>query len=545
MDATCIEPAYLDRLSVEKLKALLCDQHAELLSHREQLVVKDEQIRFYACEIETLKLQILKLRRMQFGSRSEKRAFEIEQLQLLVENLETAAAERSCELDQQTATKPTKPAPRLPKPRREFGAHLPRETQTIAPLQSCCPNCGRELTKHVGEDVSEIIEIEPVRFKVIRLARPKLACAGCSTIVQAPAPTRPIERGMAGPGLLAHIVVGKFADHLPLYRQAQMYAREGVELPRSLLAQWVGNVSELLTPLTDALRAHVFAADVVHADDTPLPVLAPGLGKTKTGQLWTYVRDERPAAGEVAPAVWFAYSPNRRGEHPQRHLADFSGILQADGYAGFTKIYDGGQVLEAACWAHARRKFIDLHELHKSTVAAEALDRIGALYTIEREVRGRLPHERCAVRQKRSRPLLDAMKAWLEQTLGTLSQKSEAAKAIRYTLHRWTALGRFCDDGRIEIDNNAAERALRPVAVGRRNFMFCGSDAGGERAAAIYSLLGSAKLNGHNLEAYVREVLTGIADLPITRINELLPWNLKATQTNTLAGNSAAPKLPP
>jgi transposase len=238
-------------------------------------------------------------------------------------------------------------------------------------------------------------------------------------------------------------------------------------LDRTLLAQWVGSVSALLTPLTDALREHVVAADVVHADDTPIPVLAPGLGKTKTGRLWTYVRDERPAAGEVAPAVWFAYSPDRKGEHPQRHLEDFSGILQADGYAGFSKIYDGGRVLEAACWAHVRRKFVDLHELHKSPVAAQALDRTGALYAIEKEIRGRPPHERRAVRQERSRPLLEAMKVWLEQTLGTLSQKSATAKAIRYALGRWVALGRYRDDGRIEIDNNAAERALRGVALGR------------------------------------------------------------------------------
>ena len=232
--------------------------------------------------------------------------------------------------------------------------------------------------------------------------------------------------------------------------------------------------------------------------------------------------------------------PTRQG-----HLADFSGILQADGYAGFSKIYDAGRVLEAACWAHVRRKFVDLHQLHQSPVAAQALDRIGALYAIEQEIRGRRPHERCVVRQERSRPLLDSMKPWLEQTLGTLSQKSEAAKAIRYALNRWQALGRYCDDGRIEIDNNAAERALRSVAVGRKNFLFAGSDAGGERAAAMYSLLGSAKLNGHNLEAFVREVLTRIADLPITRINELLPWNLQATHANALTGNGATPKLPP
>ena len=258
-------------------------------------------------------------------------------------------------------------------------------------------------------------------------------------------------------------------------------------------------------------------------------------------RLWTYVRDERPAGGEVAPAVWFAYSPNRNGEHPQGHLKDFRGVLQADGYAGFSKIYEGGRVLEASCWAHGRRKFVELHELHKSVIAAQVLDWIGTLYAIEKEIRGCRPDERCAVRRQRSKPLLDAMKPWLEQTLGTLSHRSEAAKAIRYALARWEALGRYCDDGRIEIDNNAAERALRCVAIGRRNFMFAGSDAGGERAAAMYSLLGTAKLNGQNPEAFMREVLTRIADHPISRIHELLPWNLQAT----LTGDGATPKLPP
>jgi transposase len=533
MDAASNELANLDALSIAELKALLQEKHA-------QLVVKDAEILSYTAEIESLKLLIRKLRLMQYGKRSEQRAYQIEQLELLVENLETAAADRSCVVAQHSA----KPAASVPKPRRELPPHLPRETQTIAPQQSCCPDCGGEL-KHLGEDISEILEREPVRHKVIRVVRPKLACARCDTIVQAPAPTRPIERGMAGPGLLAHVLVSKYGDHLPLYRQAEIFAREGLELDRTLLAQWVGNVTALLIPLTDALRAHVLAADVVHADDTPLPVLAPGRGKTKTGRLWTYVRDERPAAGESAPAVWFAYSPDRRGEHPQKHLADFRGILQADGYAGFTKIYDGGLVFEAACWAHARRKFVELDELHKSAVAAQMIARVGALYGIEEEIRGRLPDERRAVRQERSRPLLDAMKPWLEQTLATLSQKSATAKAIRYVLGRWESLTRYCGDGRIEIDNNAAERALRCVSLGRKNFLFAGSDAGGERAAAIYSLLGSAKLNAHNPEAFIRAVLERIADHPINRIHELLPWNLQATHTNALTGNDAMPKLPP
>jgi transposase len=532
MDSASVALANLDGLSVAELKALLREQYA-------QLVVQDALLRSYTLEIEALKLQILKLRRLQFGSRSEKRAREIEQLELWVEELEAAATQRSSVLAQQAGF----PAASIPKPRREFPAHLARETQTIAPQESTCPDCGGEL-KHLGEDVCELLELEPVRFKVVREVRPKLACARCDTIVQAPAPIRPIERGMAGPGLLAHVLVGKYGDHLPLYRQAEIYAREGVELDRTLLAQWVGGVSALLIPLTDALRSHVFAADVVHADDTPIPVLAPGRGKTKTGRLWTYVRDERPAAGEVAPAVWFAYSPDRKGEHPQRHLEDFSGVLQADGYAGFSKIYDGGRVLEAACWAHVRRKFVDLHELHKSPLAAEMMDRIGALYAIEQEIRGRPPEERRAVRQEHSRPLLDTMKPWLEQTLLSLSQKSATAKAIRYALSRWEALGRYCNDGRIEIDNNAAERALRCVALGRKNFLFAGSDAGGERAAAIYSLLGSAKLNGHNPEAFLREVLTRIAEHPIMRITELLPWNLDTAHAKPLIANDATPSLP-
>jgi transposase len=523
----------LDRLDVAELKTLLHEQHA-------QLVAKDAQILSITLLIERLKLEILRLRRLQYGQRSEKREQQIEQLELWVEELEAEDARRATALVEPT---PSTPAPSAPKARREFPAHLPRETQTIMPSSECCPDCGGTL-KHLGDDVSEMLELEPVRFKVIRHVRPKLACASCDTIVQAPAPARPIERGMAGPGLLAHVLVSKYADHQPLYRQAEIYAREGVDLDRTLLSQWVGTTAGLLSPLTDALRDHVFAADVVHVDDTPIPVLAPGHGKTKTGRLWTYVRDERPAAGEAAPAVWFTYTANRNGEHPQHQLRDFTGILQADGYAGFSKLYEGGRVLEAACWAHVRRKFVDLYELHQSAIAGEALDRIGSLYAIEKQIRGRLPDERRAVRQERSRPLLDVLHLWLRQTLVTLSQKSATAKAISYALTRWDALQRYCDDGRIEIDNNAAERALRCVALGRKNFLFAGSDGGGQSAAAFYSLLGSAKLNGHNLEAFLREVLARIGDHPINRIAELLPWNLKPTHDQALMAVGDAPQLP-
>jgi hypothetical protein len=361
---------------------------------------------------------------------------------------------------------------------------------------------------------------------VIRHVRPKHACPECERIVQVAAPSRPIDKGLAGAGLLAHILVSKYADHLPLYRQAQIYAREGVELERSTMAEWVGQCFGLLDPLTQALQRYVMASEKLHADDTPVPVLEPGRGKTKTGRLWTYVRDDRPAASTDPPAVLFRYSPDRRGERPGEHLKDFTGILQADAYAGFGHLYANGRIREAACWAHARRGFYDIHQANQSPIAAEALDRIGALYVIEQEIRGRAPDERAAARQARAGPLLEAMREWLRHTLTRVSKKSELAKAIGYVLTRWTALTRYVTDGRIEIDNNAAERALRAVALGRKNYLFCGSDAGGERAAAIYSLIGTAKLNQIDPQAYLRYVIERIADHPIKQIDELLPWRV-------------------
>ena len=308
---------------------------------------------------------------------------------------------------------------------------------------------------------------------MIRHVRPKLSCAGCERIVQAPAPSRPIERGLAGSGLLAHVLVAKYCDHQPLYRQAEMYAREGVELERSTLADWVGSASRLLEPLVEALRRHVTAAQKLHADDTPVPVLAPGNGKTRTGRLWAYVRDDRRAGDSTPAAVWFAYSPDRRGEHPRQHLRSFRGVLQADAYAGFHHLYDNGQIQEAACWAHVRRKFYEPQVAHASPIAAEALKRIAELYAIEGEIRGRPPDERLAIRNTRARPLLESLHQWLETTLAAVSRKSEIAAAIRYARGRWSALLRYCDNGWIEIDNNAAERALRFVALGRKELSVC------------------------------------------------------------------------
>jgi transposase len=383
--------------------------------------------------------------------------------------------------------------------------------------------------RKLGEDVSEVLEYLPASFFVVRHVRPKLSCTGCNGIVQAPAPSRPIARGVAGPGLLAHVLVAKYADHSPLYRQSEIYARQGVALERSTLADWVGGASRLLEPLVTVLCRYVTAAGKLHADDTPVPVLAPGNGKTKTGRLWTYVRDDRPAGDTAAPAVWFAYSPDRKGEHPEQHLRQFYGTLQADAYAGFHRLYATGRIQEAACWAHVRRQFYDLQQAHASPLATEALARIGALYAIEQEIRGRPPDQRQQVRNARAKPLLEALRQWFAESLTKLTRKSATTAAIRYALARWKALVRYADDGRLEIDNNAAERALRPVALGRKNYLFAGSDAGGKRAAAIYSLIGSAKLNGLDPEAYLREVLTRIADHPITHIEELLPWQIVAS----------------
>jgi transposase len=500
----------LDSLDNESLKALVVAQQSQLVSRE--------------TEIENLKLLVLKLKRMHFGQRSEKMNADIEQLELRLEDLETNQAAVDPLPTQLAVIAVNEKAAKKPA-RRPLPAELPREIETIAPKQEACPDCGGTL-RPLGEDVSEVLEYVPARFKVIRTVRPKLSCACCSRILQEPAPNRPIDKGLAGPGLLAHVLVAKYADHLPLYRQSEIYAREGVELDRSTMADWVGGASRTLRPLLEALKTYVLSAEKLHGDDVPVPVLEPGNGKTKTGRLWTYVRDDRPAGNNAASAVWFAYSPDRKGEHPAGHLKNYRGILQADGFAGFNRLYETGAIAEAACWAHVRRKFFDLHQGHASPVAKEALERIAQLYGIEKEIRGRSPDDRKEVRQARSRPLLDAMHAWLKATMSKLSRKSELAKAIYYALERWTALLVFVGDGRVEMDNNAAERALRTVAVGRKNYLFAGSDAGGERAAAIYSLLGSAKLNGIDPEAYMTVVLRRIADHPINRIGDLLPWNL-------------------
>jgi len=506
---------------------------------RQVVQARDAEIRMLRLVVQKLKLQLARRNRMIFGSASERFADG------------TPGAQGSLlPGDVLDGIGPKKPAAAAVSPAastaandksvdRSLPAHLPREPQMHRPDatsahhdaqgQPCgCGECGGRL-REIGRDVSEQLEYVPGRFKVVRHVRPKLACGRCQRVFQAAAPSRPIARGLPGPALLAHVMVSKYCDHQPLYRLSGIFARDGVDLDRSTLCGWVDKGDALIDPLVAAVRRYVMANDKIHGDDTPVKVLAPGAGKTRTGRLWVYVRDDRPAGDTSPRAAWFAYSPDRGGEHPQDHLRGFRGALQADAYAGWPKLYATGQVREVACWAHARRPWWELFLDSKrdpDSLAAEALRRIRALYDIEDEVRGQPPEVRRAQRQARAGPLLEALRNWLVELLPRVSKKSEIAQAIRYSLGRWKALTRYVDDGRLEMDNNAAELALRGVALGRKNFLFMGSDAGGERAAAFYSLVETAKLNGLDPEAYLREVFTRIAEHPINRIDELLPWNI-------------------
>jgi transposase len=484
-------------------------------------------------EIAKLRFQLARYRRAEFGRSSEKLAHEAEQLELAIEALEADQAERLATASPSVATA-IESAVEAQKPaRRPLPEQLLRE-DVLHAAPCTCPTCGGAL-RRIGEDITETLDYVPGRFKVIRHIREKLSCRSCDNVIAAPAPDHAIARGRAGAGLLAHIVVSKYDDHLPLYRQAEIFARQGINLETSTLSGWVGATSAALAPLIDALAADVMASDTLHVDDTPVPVLAPGTGKTKTGRLWTYVRDERPFAGTRPPAALFFYSPDRKGEHPQAHLKEFRGTIHADGYAGFNELFASDRIFEAACWAHVRRKFFDVYTANGSPIAKEALERIGRLYEVEKEINGLVPDHRRRERQKRSKPIAAALAAWADEIRRNLSRKSELAAAFRYMRARWTALMRCFDDGRLALDNNAAERALRCIAIGRKNYLFAGSDAGGRRAAAMYSLIESAKLNGVNPQHYLADVLTRIADHPARRIDELLPSNWQPADTTRAA----------
>jgi transposase len=512
---------------VETLKAML-------LAERQAYGAK---VRDQALLIEQLKHQIARLRHERFGQSSERRAL-LDQLELQLFELQEAQAEAETAEEIAAPQSVTVPSFERRKPsRRPLPEHLPRE-RVVYPMPQACPCCGGVLHK-LGEDVTETLELVPRQWKVIQHVREKHSCRSCEKITQPPAPSHPIARGRAGPGLLAHVLFAKYGLHLPLTRQSATYAREGIELDVSTLADWVGASAATLMPLVEAVRAHVFAAERLHADDTTVPVL--DVGRTRTGRLWTYVRDDRPfsgasssSAGVDPPAAAYFYSPDRRGEHPEAHVASWAGLMQADAYAGYDRLYAAGRrpgpIVEAACWAHARRKFFDLARLNKAPIAIEAVARIDTLFAIERDINGLPPDERRRVRHERSRPCVEALGIWLREQHGRLSPNNQVAKAIAYSLNAWDALIRFLDDGRLCMTNNAAERALRGIAVGRNNWTFAGSDAGGRRAAAIYTLIETAKLNDVDPQAWLADVLARLQDHPARRIAELLPWNWKLLQ---------------
>jgi len=527
----------------EALRAFAADLQAELARKDLELAANAAEIHAKTLHIEKLKMQLAALRRSRFGRSSEKLDHEIEQLELLIGELEENVAADQAHAktpDPANGSSPAQPA--RPRPRRQpvrtpLPPHLPRQTVIHEP-PCTCPGCGGTTFSRISDDEREVLEYVPASFKVIKHVRPKLSCRACETILQAPMPSLPIERGpiergRPGPSPIAHVVVSKFCDHTPLHRQSAIYAREGVELDRATLADWVGQAEFLLSPLAEAIGQHVRSGSVLHADDTTIPVLAPGHGKTKTARLWTLVRDERPWASDVPPAAFYLCSPDRKGIRAEELVGSCSGFLHADGYIGFDRLYrpttpDGAPPpIEVACRRHARRGIYEVHHATASPLALEALERIAALFAIESAMRGQPPQRRAAARQEHAAPLLEQLKAFLKTSLRQVSGKSALAKAIRYALSRWKALTRYVSNGRLETSNNAAERAMRSPVLGRRNYLFCGSDAGGKRAACRYTIIETCKLNGIDPKAYLSDILGRIADHPIQRIHELLPWRRK------------------
>ncbi len=529
----------------DALRAFALACQSELAAASAELQAAKLAVQLRTLEIEKLKFQIAKLRRMQFGRSSERLTGQLEELELRLEELEAGEAEEISKAAAEDQPLPLREGVR-PK-RKKLPDHLPRQQVVHEPEHdgACtCPACGGDMAR-LGEDVTEVLDYVPGRFRVIRHVRPKYACRHCDAITQAAAPALPTPRGRAAPGMLAHLLVSKYTDHLPLYRQSEIYAREGVDLDRSTLSDWVGQAVWLLQPIVEGICRHVFAAEKIHGDDTPVPVLEPGLGRTRTGRLWVYVRDDRPFCGPAPPAAVYFYSPDRGGAHPAAHLAHFTGFLQADAYSGFAALYAPRKaspglparpaITEVACWSHCRRGIFDVWQTTKSTVAKAALDRIAQFYAVEDKARFAPPDERLAHRVA-TIPLLDAFFAWAQAAERKLSARSELAEAFRYIIKRRPALTRFATDARLEADNNIAENAIRCIALGRRNWLFAGSHSGGERAAAMYSILQTAKLNGLNPEAYLTDTLSRIAaGHPINRIAELMPWAFHSPPGETAA----------
>ncbi len=528
---------------IDALKAALVAERAER---------RQAEARASSAEamIAQLKLLIAKLRRERFAPSSERGKL-LDQLELQLEELEASAAEDAAAAEAATEAAGgtvVRSFSRKPPVRAPLPAHLPRE-RVVVPAPAACPCCGGRLAK-LGEDVTETLEVVPRQWKVVQTVREKFTCRSCERITQPPAPFHAIARARAGASLLAMILYAKFGQHQPLNRQSAVYAREGIELDVSTLADWVGACSATLAPLIELIGRHVLAADRIHGDDTTVPVLA--RNKTVTGRLWTYVRDDRPFGGAAPPAALFFYSRDRGGEHPRRHLAGYAGILQGDAYAGYGELYAAGRspgpITEAACWAHARRKFFVLADLAQSAakrsrgdppvwspLALEAVRRIDRIFDAERAINGIAPDQRLASRRRDVAPLVAELERWMRAERARLSRHNEAAKAMDYMLKRWTAFTRFLDDGRICLTNNAAERAVRGIAIGRRSWLFAGSDRGGERAASMFTLIETAKLNDIDPQAWLADVLRRINDHPAARLAELLPWTWKGATTKLAA----------
>jgi transposase len=510
-------PDSLEELAA--LRAIIADQTAKFDAQQAALHAEVEK---RDAIIGILRAQLDLLRHARHGASSEKIDRKIEQYELMLEEIEAARAEREAcvglaplpKLDETTDKAKRKPLPDT----------LATEDK-IYQTPCSCPTCGGTSFLKAADKVTQVMEHVPASMKIVRHIEKRMICKGCDATLSGAMPSLPIERGKAGPGLLAHIMVAKFDDHIPLYRLSEIYGRLGIDISRSVMADWVGRVSVLITPLIVLIKAYIAAADRIHTDDTPVDVLEPGRGKTKTGRLWVYVFDGSRYQDPGPRAVAYYYSADRRGEHPAEHLAEFGGVMHADGYGGYKKLY-GNRIVEAACMAHVRRKFHDVIKLKASPVAEEALTRIGALYDIEDRIRGMTADQRRGLRLQHSKPIFDDLKAWITDTLPSVPQKQKLAEAMRYALSRWEALGVYIDDGRVEIDNNIAERAIRPIGIGRKNWLFAGSDAGGERIANVLTMIETAKMHGHNPEIYLTEILTRIKDHPKDKLGELLPWNM-------------------
>ena len=529
---------------LEALKAVLAETQGELAVAKAK-AAEDQAL------IAHQKFEIAKLRRELYGPRSERTARLIEQMALQFEELSASATEDEFAAERAVA-KTTKVAAftRKRAERQTFPEHLPRERVVMDPPTKCAC-CGSSRLRKIGEDVTQTLECVPRRWKVVETVREKFSCRDCEKISQTPAPFHTVPRGWAGPSLLAMIMFEKFGQHQPLNRQSERYVLEGVPIALSTMADAVGSVCTALDPLLRRVEAHVMAAERLHGDDTTVPVLAKG--KTDTGRCWVYVRDDRPFGGTDPPAAMFYYSPDRKGEHPQAHLAGYTGILQADAFDGYNRLYLPGRmpgpIREAACWSHARRPFFVMADVEEnarrkaagkkeialSPIAIEVVHRIDALFEIERSINGKSAPERLANRQERSRPLVEELRVYMQEQVRKLSRSHDLAKAFNYILKRWASFTLFLEDGRVCLSNNAAERGLRGIALGRKSWLFCGSDRGGQRAAAMYSLIVTAKLNGVDPQAWLADILARIATHPAHRLDELLPWHWTPSALNRAA----------